>query len=216
MRRPTTAVGGRRRSAAAAAAAGVLVIGLAAACNDDNGDGESVIDNDPPSDTTPASTEPTAEPKTPNEKAIEAAKQAVRDFYEVDNAAAARPREASDEDFRQVATLDGFNDLHNDNAFYRRKGWKQNGETQIVGMKVRWVKLANKPKQQPPLIPTVRIDVCYDVSDVNVVDKTGHSVVDPSRPDRGLTQLWVHNYQWPSPDGWKVGATEGELKPCAS
>jgi hypothetical protein len=217
MRRahPTPAPWARRRLLAASTLAGLLVLGLTAACNNDNGD-ESVIDDNPPSDTTPVSTEPTSEPATPKEKAAEAAKQAIRDYYRVSNATTAHAHRVSEKVFPRVAVYQGINELHNQLVTYRREGIRTVGTPVITDMKVRTVKLAYKPNQQPPLIPTVVIDICNDVSEANVVDKTGHSVVDPSRPDSFQIQIWVYNYDWPDSDGWKVGDTETELKPCTS
>lgn len=62
------------------------------------------------------------------------------------------------------------------------------------------------------------IDVCWDVSDVDVLDRTGQSVVTPERADRGWTRLIVANYSWTSdPDsGWRVaGGKDLEKSPCA-
>jgi hypothetical protein len=217
MRRPavTAAVRGRRRRLSATATAGVLVIGLAGGCNDDNSDGESVIDDPPTSDTTPASTVPTAEPKTTKEKAVEAAKQAISDYRSTDYEVARQPRAISDQELRQVAVGGGYNDISNDRSYYSRNGYRAIGAPKIVDISVQWVKLAHKPNQQPPLIPTVLIDICNDVSGTNVVDKTGHSVVDPARPDRFAMSYWVSNYDWPNPDGWRVSETETELTTCA-
>ena len=39
-------------------------------------------------------------------------------------------------------------------------------------------------------VPTVQIDVCYDVSDVDVLDANGKSVVSPDRPDTGWIRSW--------------------------
>ena len=55
-------------------------------------------------------------------------------------------------------------------------------------------------------VPTVQIDVCYDVSGVDVLDKDGKSVVTPDRPETGWVRYSVANYQWKEePTGWVAG-----------
>jgi hypothetical protein len=65
----------------------------------------------------------------------------------------------------------------------------------------------------------VQVDVCWDVSDVDVIDATGKSVVSPGRPDTGWTRLTVANYRYSADPrgGWRV-ATGQDLKkpPCAA
>ena len=66
-------------------------------------------------------------------------------------------------------------------------------------------------------MPTVQIDLCFDVSDVDVVDKNGDSVISPDRPDTGWIQFLVSNYQWGTdPDGsWRVASSQDiERAPC--
>jgi hypothetical protein len=66
-------------------------------------------------------------------------------------------------------------------------------------------------------VPTVQVDVCVDVSDVDILDKAGKSTVSQRRPDTGWTRFTVANYHWSShpKDGWRV-ATGEDLKkaPC--
>ena len=51
-------------------------------------------------------------------------------------------------------------------------------------------------------VPTVQIDLCFDVSEVDVVDANGKSVVSPDRPDTGWIRFLVSNYEWDAdPDG---------------
>ncbi|WP_239455642.1 hypothetical protein [Nocardioides gilvus] len=68
-------------------------------------------------------------------------------------------------------------------------------------------------------VPTVVIDVCWDVSDVDVIDRDGASVVSPGRPDTGWTRYSVANYDYTDDPngGWRV-ATGQDLKeePCTA
>jgi hypothetical protein len=140
---------------------------------------------------------------TAEEKAAEQAKDAALEYYRVMDHVAADPRADTDL-VRTVSIGTGLNDALNRVAFNRSKQQRQIGTTQIPWMKVRSVDLTFKPKSQHPEIPVVQLDVCYDVSKVNVVDETGKSVVLPTRKNRALEQLGVANYQWPNPHGWKV------------
>ena len=68
-------------------------------------------------------------------------------------------------------------------------------------------------------VPTVVIDVCWDVTKVDVLDKSGKSIVSPDRPDTGWTRYTVANYEYAADPtgGWRV-ATGQDLKqtPCAA
>ena len=68
-------------------------------------------------------------------------------------------------------------------------------------------------------VPTVVIDVCWDVSKVDVLDKSGASIVSPDRPDTGWTRYTVANYRYADnpTKGWRV-ATGQDLKqtPCST
>ncbi len=68
-------------------------------------------------------------------------------------------------------------------------------------------------------MPTVVIDVCWDVSKVDVLDKSGKSIVSPTRPNTGWTRYTVANYVYAADptSGWRV-ATGQDLKktPCAA
>ncbi|QIK75698.1 hypothetical protein [Nocardioides piscis] len=98
----------------------------------------------------------------------------------------------------------------------RKQGLHQTGETKVVELQVQSVNLDNSDPQAGK-VPTVQIDVCFDVSGVDVLDADGKSVVAPERPDTGWIRYSVANYQWDSdPDGaWRVAASQDiERTPC--
>jgi hypothetical protein len=99
----------------------------------------------------------------------------------------------------------------------REKGLHQIGETRVVELEVKSVNLDNTiPKAGK--VPTVQIDLCFDVADVDVVDADGKSIISPGRPDTGWIQFLVSNYQWNSDpdDGWRVASSRDlERSPCA-
>ncbi|GAB3769985.1 hypothetical protein GCM10027600_25540 [Nocardioides ginsengisegetis] len=99
----------------------------------------------------------------------------------------------------------------------RSKGLHQVGDTRVAELTVQTVNLDNSDPAAGK-VPTVTIDVCWDVTDVDIVDATGKSVVSPGRPSTGWTRYTVANYHWaknPS-NGWRI-ATGQDLKqtPCA-
>ena len=100
----------------------------------------------------------------------------------------------------------------------RRDGLRQIGETRIAELTVQTVDLA-KPDPMAGEVPTVVIDVCYDVSKVDIVDRHGNSVVTDDRPETGWIRYCVSNYVWDSdPEGgWRVASSEDlERQPCAA
>jgi hypothetical protein len=101
---------------------------------------------------------------------------------------------------------------------WRKDGWRKTGTTQISDLTVQSVTLDNSDPAAG-LVPTVQVDVCYDVSDVDILDAEGASVVSPDRDDRAWERLQVANYSYeddPS-GGWRVAALETlEKSPCAA
>jgi hypothetical protein len=89
---------------------------------------------------------------------------------------------------------------------------------QVVKLDVQSVNLDNSDPSASK-VPTIQIDVCWDVSKVDVVDSAGKSIVSKSRPDIGWTRLTVANYDYviDPQKGWRV-ATGQDLKkaPCAA
>jgi hypothetical protein len=98
----------------------------------------------------------------------------------------------------------------------RSQGLHQFGDTKIGDLKVQSVNLDNSDPAAGE-VPTVVIDVCWDVSHADLVDRTGKSVVKPNRTDIGWTRYTVANYHWDSnrARGWRV-ASGLDLKqaPC--
>jgi hypothetical protein len=91
----------------------------------------------------------------------------------------------------------------------RADGLHQVGITQVVRLKVQSVSLDDPA--------TAVIDVCWDVSGVDVVDGDGKSVVTPERKDVGWTRLTVTNATWETAptDGWRVsGGSDLGKEPC--
>lgn len=100
----------------------------------------------------------------------------------------------------------------------RSKGLRQIGDTTVARVKIQTVNLDNSDPAAGK-VPTVQVDVCWDVTKVDVVDKNGKSVVSPSRPDTSWTRYTAVNYHYSTDPtrGWRI-ATGQDLKqkPCAA
>lgn len=98
----------------------------------------------------------------------------------------------------------------------RKAGTTQAGDTEIIETKIQSVSLDNSDPSAGH-VPSVTIDVCWDVTNVDVLDADGKSIVATGRPDRGWTRLTVANYSWDTdPEGsWRVASGEDLVKsPC--
>ncbi len=200
-------------TAATALAAAVLLTALTG-CNGDSQAAQIPSTSSTPTSATPSPTPTVTKAATPEEAAIAQAQQAVRNYYDIYNKVSLDPA-ASLALLKTVAISTGLittNIIVNDG---RAKKQRQTGTTEIASMQVNDVTLTNNPKNQPPQIPTVQIDVCYDVSGVKLVDASGKSVVAPTRKSRALARMGVTNYAWPNSKAWKVGWVEVKGEPCA-
>ena len=197
-------------------ATGTLLLAAVSACADN--------DADPPSTTSPTSsqtgsTEPTTSPSptSPNDAASANATTAMTDYYAVLDGLRADP--SSDlKELETVAIGAQLNAVQTLVKRQRDQGQRQTGTTAISELKVQSVTLDNSDPDAGK-VPTVVIDVCWDVTKVDVLDKSGESIVSPDRPDTGWTRYTVANYKYAADPtgGWRV-ATGQDLKqtPCAA
>lgn len=85
----------------------------------------------------------------------------------------------------------------------RAKGWHQVGDTVLVTQSA--TKIADVEAN-----PKMSVQVCYDVSKVNMIDAAGRSVVLAERAPRAKATYVVANYG----DGWFVVNDETRGAPC--
>ncbi|MGN6130454.1 MAG: hypothetical protein ACTHOK_08965 [Nocardioidaceae bacterium] len=100
----------------------------------------------------------------------------------------------------------------------RTQGQRQVGDTKVRALQVQSVNLDNSDARAGK-VPTVQVDVCWNVSAVDIVDKSGRSVVSPARPDRGWIRFTVANYHYRADrtGGWRVASSQDLKKtPCAA
>jgi hypothetical protein len=193
-------------------ATAVLLLVAVTACADDGNDPTT---NPSPSPSTSASTTATPTPRSDSEVASEAASAVLRRYYDVRNQLRQDPAQPL-KLLEDVATSTEFAAQQNLFKKERKQGLHQVGTTKVAVLEVQSVNLDNSDPKAGK-VPTVQIDLCFDVSDVDVVDANGKSVISPDRPDTGWIQFLVSNYQWDTdPDGgWRVASSQDiERKPC--
>lgn len=200
-----------RRAIASAAAA--LLVAAATGCEDD---GES------PSTTAPSSSRPTPTATTSaapsdSDLASQSATALVRGYYAVRDRLRQEPTTSLAE-LKSVATSTELTAQQTLFDQERERGLRQTGDTRIGALTVQAVSLDNSDPDAGK-VPIVQIDVCWDVSDVDILDADGTSVVSPDRPDTGWIRYTVANYDWATdPDGgWRVATSQDLPKtPCAA
>lgn len=193
-------------------ATAVLLLVAVTACADDGND-PATNPSASPSSSAPTTSTPT--PPTDSELASEAASVVLRRFYDVRNQLRQDPSLPLDR-LDEVAISTELAAQKNLFKKERKQGLHQTGETKVAKLDVKSVNLDNSDPKVGR-VPTVQIDLCFDVSGVDVIDKNGKSVVSPDRPDTGWIRFLVSNYQWDKDpeDGWRVASSQDiERTPC--
>lgn len=193
-------------------ATAALLLVVVASCA--NGSGDPVASGSP-TPSSPAPTTATTTPPSESEIASEAASVLLRQYFvTIDQLRSERTRPISELDAVAISTqLAAQKKLIQSQ---RSDGLRQTGSTSIAILTVQSVNLDNTDPQAGK-VPTVQIDVCYDVSGVDILDENGNSIVTSQRPDTGWVRYSVSNYEWnadPS-GGWRVASgTDLEKAPC--
>lgn len=190
----------RRRTAGAAAALTALL--NLTACN-----GGEPTTTEPTATPTPTAT--TSAPTDPKDQAVTDATTALQRYYDMVNQLAQNPKMPLDKNLKKVATSSGYSLTWTILNQSRMKGYTQQGDTTFEVDKVLEVSLDNSnPKKS--VAPTVQLQVCYDVSNVDVVDKSGKSVVTDARLDKAIATYWISNYNYKADPqgGWIVSGRD--------
>ena len=194
-------------------ATGTLLLVAVSACGDNSEDPPP----SPPASSSPSAPTTSASPTSPSDTATADATAAMRDYFSVVDQVGQDPVS----DLKRLKTVATSTQLSAVQTLLRRQhdqGQRQVGTTAINKLTVQSVNLDNSDPSAGK-VPTVVIDVCWDVSKVDVLDKSGKSIVTPNRPDTGWTRYTVANYKYAADPtgGWRV-ATGQDLKqtPCAA
>ena len=192
----------------AAIAVAALVL---SACNS-TGEPGSNTTSDPSTATTstdasPTTTTPTPT-KSPEDEAIEAAEKMIPLYFQVGDSSIAAPDKFDREELKKVAISTALDDMQNLMSAFQNQQLKASGSTKVESMTNPRVDLKLDLKKSPPDVPTVQLDVCIDVSKLNVVDKDGKSAIPADRKPRQLWRVGVSNYEYPKADAWRVSYTD--------
>jgi hypothetical protein len=187
-------------------ATGAVVLAAVASCS--NGSADPA---DPSTSlTTAASSPPThtssVQPTAPSEVASASASETVRRYVATIDEIAQNPTA----DLKKLDGVATGSELVAERTFLKGqhgRGERQVGNTAITQLKIQSVNLGNADPAAGE-VPTVLVDVCWDVSKVDVLDKSGRSIVTSSRPDTGVTRYTVANYQYSTDPsgGWRVAS----------
>lgn len=194
-------------------ATAVLLLVAVTSCADDGNDPSA---SKSPAPSLPAPNITTSMPPSESQIASGAASSLVRKYYATVDKLSQHDAVALDE-LSAVATSIQLSAQRALLRSQRARGERQTGDTRIAQLMVQSVDLDNSDPDSGK-VPTILIDVCWDVTEVDVVDAKGKSVVSPGRPASGWTRLRVANYHYTAhpTGGWRV-ATGQDLKqkPCA-
>lgn len=193
-----------------AAAALLLAVGTGCAADGDDESPRSKSSSSAPAFPT------TSSAPSDTELASESATELVRKYYVVRDRLRQEPTIPLGE-LKSVATS---TELAAQRTLFdqeRERGLRQTGDTRIGKLAVQSVNLDNR---DPDIgkVPIVQVDVCWDVSDVDILDADGTSIVSPDRPDTGWIRYTVANYDWATnpAGGWRVATSQDlEQSPCA-
>jgi hypothetical protein len=192
-------------------ATGALVLAAVSACAFGNSEPANPTTSSPSATATPSAPETSARPTSPSEAAVSGARRTVRQYFSTIDQLAQNPSA----NLKALGAVMTSTELNAEKKFLRdqhRRGERQVGDTRLADVKVQSVTLNNSDPAAGK-VPTVVVDVCWDVSKVDVLDKSGKSIVSPNRPDTGWTRYTVANYEYAADPtgGWRV-ATGQDLK----
>jgi len=155
-------------------------------------------------DVSPTASTPTPT-KSPEDEAIAAAEKMIPLYFQVGDSSIAAPDKFDREELKKVAISTALDDMQNLMSAFQNQQFKASGSTEVESITNPRVDLKLDLKKSPPDVPTVQLDVCIDVSKLNVVDKDGKSIVPPSRKAHVPVNVSVLNYKYPDPAQWRVG-----------
>ncbi|MDF1605872.1 hypothetical protein PZ894_20030 [Nocardioides sp. YIM 152315] len=178
----------------------------------------SNADPSPPatsSSSSPTATSPSPSPSSNSELASAAAEDVVRRYFTVLDGLRQDPSRPLGQ-LASVATSTQLAAQKRLLATERDQGLRQVGTTQVAELTVQSVNLDNSDPSAGK-VPTVTVDVCWNVRDVDIADEGGKSVVSPDRNPVGWTRYTVANYRWSKdPTGsWRIATGQDlDQKPC--
>lgn len=188
-------------------ATGVVALAAGTSCVGDGSGGS------PNTDPAPITNTPEPTQTSDTEVASDAAADTVRDYFSVLDKLRQDSGQSLD-GLRKVATSTQLTTQSRLLETERAKKLRQVGDTELPAVKVESVNLDNS-EPDAGKVPTVMVDVCWDVSDADLVDASGKSVVSPDRVDMGWTRYTVANYDYQTDPvtGWRVASGKDLRQP---
>lgn len=206
----------RPRRATTAAASAALLLTLTAACSD-NGQASDPPPSPTPTPTPTATAEPTPSPTpaTPEEQAVADVTELLDRYVRVRDRVAKNP-EIPLRQLERVAIASHLGLLRNRYENARNEQRTYVGDETIEIIEITDVTLDYEEDAHPPVVPVVALTACFDVTNLDILDADGSSIVSGDRIDRVVMQLLVANYEWPdAPNaGWRVASTTNTGEPC--
>lgn len=200
------------RVAAGVTTAALLLVAITSCANG----GPDPAASGSPTPSSPTPTGATTTPPSETKIASEAASALLRKYYAVRN----ELRQDQTKPLARLKTVAIGTELAAQQNLFtkeRKNGLHQTGETKIAKLQVQSVNLDNSDPKAGK-VPTAQIDVCFDVSNVDIIEANGESVVSSDRPNTRWIRYSVANYDWGSDPGgaWRVASSQDiEQPPCA-
>jgi hypothetical protein len=168
------------------------------ACNNDT----AANSTEPPTSASPSPTESLS----PEDRAIQQAEPVIRNYYDVYEVVLKNPAQGP-KPFEQVAKGRELRDLRAEWQLFRDKGVHVEGSGRIAKLTITHADVEIDPA-------VVEVDVCFDVSKADVVDRQGRVVTAKGREDKSLRRMRLTNDDWPRGQ-WMVTWTEAKNEACA-
>ncbi len=142
---------------------------------------------------------------SPEDEAAAAAEEVLRAYYRSFPVCMSDPPNSKPTCFDQVAIGTELINMRNTLAAAQGMETRVAGTIAIASVERLAVDLTSKLEETPPIVPTVTLRACADVSAYSILDKDGASIVPADRKPRSLIDVSVYNYKLPDATQWRVG-----------
>ena len=142
---------------------------------------------------------------SPEDAAAAKAEEVLRAYFRAQTQCLADPPNTPITCFDNVAIGTELKNMRNTLVSAQVMVTKVSGDITVVSVDREGVDLTNRVTETPPTVPTVTFNVCVDVSNYNIVDKDGKSVVPADRKPRSRVEVSVYDYKYPDASQWRVG-----------
>lgn len=160
----------------------------------------------PSTTSTPATSSPTTTvSETPEQRAEQSALTVLALYFSDTVRCLRQPSSARPDCFDASTIATERIERRNSLAIAQAQQSRAIGAIEVVSARVTAVELQKDVTRTPPVVPVVSLEVCTDVSKLNIVDRNGKSIVPSDRKPRVLRNISVVNYEYPAPDAWRVG-----------